>query len=113
MVVIVVIVVVVAVGESDDPSHPPSADVKITSCSVDSSTRLPSAGLEIHNHSSKASTYGISVEFVDPKGTRVSEGAGLSLTVAPGQTVRTSAGGTDQVTQKVTCRVTDVNRMAG
>ncbi|MFJ7073270.1 hypothetical protein [Streptomyces sp. NPDC098781] len=107
------IVVVVAVGRSDDPGHPPSADVRITSCGVDSSTRLPSAGLEIHNHSSKASTYGISVEFVARNGTRVSEGTALSLTVAAGQTVKTSAGGVDQVTQRVTCKVTDVNRMAG
>ncbi|MCI3269656.1 hypothetical protein [Streptomyces cylindrosporus] len=105
--------VVIAVGTSTSPSHPPSVDVKITSCAVDSATRLPTARLEIHNHTSKASTYGVTVEFDEPNGTRLSEGAALSLTVAAGQTVKTTAGGSDQVTQKVTCKVTKVNRIAG
>jgi len=67
VVVIVVIVVVIAVGTSNSPSHSPSADVKITSCAVDSTTRLPTARVEIHNHTSKASTYGVTVEFDAPK----------------------------------------------
>lgn len=113
VVVIVVIVVVIAVGTSNSPSHPPSADVKVTSCAVDAVTRVPKAGLEIHNRTSKASTYGVTVEFDAPNGTRVSEGAALSLTVASGQTVKTTAGGSDQVTQKVTCKVTKVNRIVG
>ena len=113
VVVIVVIVVAITLGTSNSPSHPPSADVKITSCTVESATRLPSAGLEIHNHTSKASTYGVTVEFDDANGTRVAEGAALSLTVASGQTVKTSASGSDQVTQKATCKVTKVNRFAG
>jgi hypothetical protein len=58
VVIIVVVVLVIALGTSNGPSHPPLADVKITSCAVDATTRLPSAGLEIHNHTSKASTYG-------------------------------------------------------
>ncbi|TLS42389.1 hypothetical protein FE633_30860 [Streptomyces montanus] len=113
MVVIVVIVLVMALGGTgENPRNPPSADVKITSCTVDATTRLPSAGLEIHNHSSKASTYGVTVEFKAPNGTRLSEGAALSLTVESGQRVKTSAVGKDQVTQKVTCKVTKVNRIA-
>ncbi|WP_420311734.1 hypothetical protein ACOB87_28330 [Streptomyces sp. YS-B37] len=113
VVVIVVIVVAVAIGTSKSPNHSPSADVKITSCAVDPTTQLPLARVEIHNHSSKASTYSVTVEFDARNGTRLAEGAALSLTVAPGQTVKTSAGGLDQVTQKVTCKVTKVNRIAG
>ncbi|MGW3423784.1 hypothetical protein [Streptomyces phaeochromogenes] len=46
--------------------------------------------------------------------TRPSEGGGaLSLTVAPGQTVTTTAGGQDQVARKVTCKVAKVTRIAG
>ncbi|MGI3229997.1 hypothetical protein ACRJ4B_46010 [Streptomyces sp. GTA36] len=114
VIVVVVVVLVVALAGSDgSPENPPSADVRVTSCGVDAATRLPSAGLEIHNHSSKTSTYGVTVEFRAPNGTRLSEGAALSLTVAPGQEVTTTAAGKDQVTQKVTCKVTKVNRIAG
>lgn len=112
VVVIVVILVVVIVAANDDPDHRPADDVKVTSCTVDSATRQATAGVEIHNHSSKASTYAVTVEFVTANGTRVSEGGTLSSTVAPGQTVRTEVGGADRVTQKVTCKVTDVTRVA-
>ncbi|MFC8245701.1 hypothetical protein [Streptomyces chartreusis] len=112
VVVIVVILVVVIVAANDDPDHPPADDVKVTSCTVDSATRQATARVEIHNHSSKASTYAVTVEFVTANGTRVSEGGTLSSTVAPGQTVRTEVGGADRVTQKVTCKVTDVTRVA-
>ncbi|MFC8667807.1 hypothetical protein [Streptomyces sp. NPDC057199] len=116
VIVVVVVLVIVLAGSIENPGNPenpPSADVRVTSCAVDAATRLPSAGLEIHNHSSKTSTYGVTVEFRAPNGTRVSEGAALSLTVASGQKVTTTAAGKDQVTQKVTCKVTKVNRIAG
>lgn len=45
--------------------------------------------------------------------TRLSEGGALSLTVAPGRTVTTTAGGQDHVTRKVTCKVAKVNRIVG
>jgi len=114
VVIIVAVVVVIGLGGTfKDPKNPPSADVKVTSCTVDPATRFPSAGLEIHNRSSKASTYSVSVEFITPTGTRVAEGAALSLTVASGQRVKTSALGLNQVTQKVMCKVTKVNRFVG
>ncbi len=112
VVIVVIVVVLVVVAANDDTDHPPSDDVRITSCTVDSATRQATARVEIHNHSSKASTYGVSVEFVAANGTRVSEGGTLSSTVAPGQTVRTEVGGVDRVAQKVTCKVTDVTRVA-
>ncbi|MEU9960463.1 hypothetical protein [Streptomyces sp. NPDC050982] len=113
VVVVVVVLVIALAGSIDNPENPPSADVRVTSCTVDAATRLPAAGLEIHNHSSKTSTYGVTVEFRAPDGTRVSEGAALSLTVASGRKVTTTAVGKDQVAQKVTCKVTKVNRIAG
>ncbi|MFE9764332.1 hypothetical protein ACFYPC_07330 [Streptomyces sp. NPDC005808] len=118
VVVIVVVVLVIGLGDAvndpkDPPANPPSADVKVTSCTVDPVTRFPSAGLEIRNRSSKASTYSVSVEFTASNGTRLAEGATLSLTVAPDQKVKTSVLGLDQVTQKVACKVTKVIRFAG
>ncbi|MFE9429036.1 hypothetical protein ACFYNO_39510 [Kitasatospora sp. NPDC006697] len=111
LVVVVIVIVVVAVG-GDKPSHPPAGDVAITACSVDESTRVPSAKLEIVNHSSKSSNYAISVEFLDDHGTRVAEGAALETGVAPGQKVEDSAGGTAQVNGAVTCKVNSVNRVS-
>ncbi|MEV6107253.1 hypothetical protein AB0M28_21460 [Streptomyces sp. NPDC051940] len=117
MIAVVVVVLAVGLGEwAEDPEkkeHPPSADVKITSCTVDPATRWPSAGLEIRNHSSEASTYFVTVEFTVPDGTRLSEGVTGSLTVAPGQTVRTSVIGPDEVPENVACKVVDVDRYAG
>lgn len=112
VVAIAVILVVVIVVVNNDTDHPPADDVKVTSCTVNSATQQATARVEIHNHSSKASTYAITVEFVAASGTRVSEGGTLSSTVAPGQTVRTDVGGADRVTQKVTCKVADVTRVA-
>lgn len=112
VVAIAVILVVVIVVVNNDTDHPPADDVKVTSCTVNSATQQATARVEIHNHSSKASTYAITIEFVAASGTRVSEGGTGSSTVAPGQTVRTEVGGVDRVTQKVTCKVTDVTRVA-
>ncbi|MFC1431405.1 hypothetical protein ACEZDB_12200 [Streptacidiphilus sp. N1-3] len=121
IVAIIVVLAVVLAGSSsktDVPSvtnkaHPPADDVRITSCDVDSTTSLPTAKLLITNKSSKTSTYLVTVEFDKADGTRVSEGATGSTSVASGQKVETSAGGPDQVTGTITCKVTDVTRLAG
>ncbi|MFJ4362980.1 hypothetical protein ACIP4S_02300 [Streptomyces chartreusis] len=112
VVIVVIVVVLVVVAANDDTDHPPADDVKVTSCTVNSATQQATARVEIHNHSSKSSTYAFTVEFVTANGTRVSEGGTVSSTVAPGQTVRTEVGGVDRVTQKVTCKVADVTRLA-
>lgn len=121
IVVIIVVLAVVLSGSSSNtnvPSgtntvHPPANDVRITSCDVDPTTSLPTAKLLITNQSSQTSTYLVSVEFDLANGTRVSEGATGSTSVAPGQKVDTSAGGPDQVSGQITCKVTDVTRFAG
>ncbi|AUG78647.1 hypothetical protein CFP65_3867 [Kitasatospora sp. MMS16-BH015] len=129
LLVVLIVVIVLAVGGSSKKSptspsstgsgvqstggaHPPEADVTVTSCDVDPTTSIPSAKLEIVNHSSKSSDYSISVEFVDANGTRVAEGAALQNHLGPGQKAEDTAGGTAQVSGKVTCRVTSVNRIS-
>lgn len=115
LVVIVVVIIVVAVnaGKKTTPTtHPPAADVTISACTVDPTTSIPDAKLEIINHSSKKSHYNIGVEFLDTNGTRLAEGAALSADVAPGEKVETDAGGTAQVNAKFTCKVTSVDRIS-
>ncbi|MHA6759802.1 hypothetical protein [Streptacidiphilus sp. PAMC 29251] len=116
-VVVIVVVLVVVLSRSSSKStnktHPPADDVRISSCAVDPTTGFPTAKLTITNQSSKTSTYLVTVEFDKADGTRVSEGATGSTSVAPGQKVETSAGGPDQVSGKISCKVTDVTRLAG
>lgn len=128
LVVGAVIGIVVAVGNgSDKPSspvssgapltgsnntdHPPAGDVTVAGCEINDA-KFPVAHLEIRNNSSKASTYFVTVEFTDPAGTRLGEGVTSSSAVAPGQLVKTDTSAIVEVTGKVTCRVTRVDRVA-
>ncbi|MFE9403601.1 FxLYD domain-containing protein [Streptomyces sp. NPDC006530] len=96
--------------QSTGGAHPPAADVSITSCSLDS-TSFAQARLHIVNHSSKSSNYAISVEFTDPNGTRVGEGAAAQNNLAPGEKAEDTAGTfVVEGTSRVTCKVTSVDR---
>ncbi|MEU9146596.1 hypothetical protein [Streptomyces sp. NPDC048349] len=97
---------------SPGPDPGPAGDVRITSCGVDPTTHWPSAKLTITNRSSKTSTYLVGVEFLGASGVRLAEGAALSNDLAPGQRAEATAGALDQVRERVTCRVTKVNRFA-
>ncbi|WP_327169532.1 FxLYD domain-containing protein [Streptomyces subrutilus] len=88
------------------------ADVKITSCEVDSATNWAKANLTITNGSSKKSNYLINVEFVNASGTRVGEAIAATNNLAPGQAAQQTAQGLDQIKDKVTCKVTSVTRYA-
>ncbi|MDT9688866.1 FxLYD domain-containing protein [Streptomyces sp. P9(2023)] len=138
--IVVVVVAVFAVGGGDDepdrtPTSPatqptageltasrqpqeesgPRGDVKITACQVDPVTKWAGAKLLITNRSSKASkasNYIVQVEFVDASGKRLSEATTATNNVAPGQQSEATAQGLDQITTKVTCRITDVTRFA-
>jgi hypothetical protein len=101
-----------ALTSSGNMSHPPQDDVKITSCSVDSTLNFPSAKLTITNHSSQPSSYMIQIEFVNSSGARVSDGYAAENTVRPGQTVYATAQGTDQVQGQVVCKAVSVDRIA-
>ncbi|MGW4724221.1 FxLYD domain-containing protein [Streptomyces sp. NPDC004291] len=90
----------------------PRGDVKIEACAVDPSTKWPSAELLITNRSSKASTYFVNVEFVDASNKRLDEAVVSSSAVAPGQEAKVKAQGLNQITSEITCRITDVTRLA-
>ncbi|MFF3562051.1 FxLYD domain-containing protein [Streptomyces sp. NPDC002574] len=95
-----------------EASAGPSGDVKLIACEIEAFTTWPSAKLTITNRSSKTSNYMVQVEFVDAKGTRISEGFAGTNNLRPGQSAQEVAQGTAEATGKVTCRVTDVTRYA-
>ncbi|MGW6564806.1 FxLYD domain-containing protein [Streptomyces sp. NPDC054975] len=90
----------------------PRGDVRIRACEVDPVTKWAGAELLITNRSSKASNYIVQVEFVDASGRRLSEAVAATNNLAPGQQSEVTAQGLDQITTKVTCRITDVTRFA-
>lgn len=92
--------------------HLPVKDVTVTKCEVDDTTDWPSAALTITNHSSKASNYIVSLEFVDKNGTRLDEGTASTSNLAPGQTSKQTAQGLTAVKGSIRCKVTDVTRYA-
>ncbi|MGW0365822.1 hypothetical protein [Streptomyces sp. NPDC002990] len=114
--VIAVILVIAFVATVEDPSrddpHGPVGDVKITACEVDAGTKWPHADLDVTNRSSKPSDYVVSVEFVGPSGERLTEAHTAVTHLAPGQVARDRAQSLTQVTDPVTCRITDVTRVA-
>ncbi|MFF5933323.1 FxLYD domain-containing protein [Streptomyces sp. NPDC012508] len=136
LIVVVVVAVFAVAGEDDEPDRTPTSptaqptagertasrqpegesgprgDVKITACEVDPVTKWADAKLLITNRSSKASNYIVQVEFVDASGRRLSEATAVTSNVAPGQQSEATAQGVEQITAKVTCRITDVTRFA-
>lgn len=97
--------------ESGNTDNPPPDDVTLDVCGSGEANFIEAGGL-ITNHSSKASTYFIEVEFVDASGTRYGEGIASSSTVAPDQKVEWSASGLVEPRPDTTCRVTSVERFA-
>lgn len=97
---------------SVNSKHPPAADVKMTSCTRDSTLGSPDAKLTITNHSSGVSDYDIHVEFVDANGTRLDDGYALETGIKPGQTAKDDAGGLKTLSGKITCKVISVDRTA-
>jgi hypothetical protein len=126
--VIVVIVVAIAMSasgtskpstngvasNSTNGSHPPQADVTVSSCKYDAATSFATAKLTVLNHSSKRSNYFITVSFENSKGVLLgSNGAAGGLNVEPGQTALVDAVDTlSAVPDKVICNVTGVDRLA-
>ncbi|MGX2993659.1 hypothetical protein JNUCC64_05080 [Streptomyces sp. JNUCC 64] len=96
----------------DDGPDGPAGDVRIASCEVDAATKWPRAGLVITNRSGKASDYLVSVEFVAASGERLTEASTSVSRLAPGQVAHDAAQSLAQVNEPVTCRITDVSRMA-
>ncbi|MET8977136.1 hypothetical protein ABZX85_16085 [Streptomyces sp. NPDC004539] len=90
-----------------------SNDVKVDTCSVDATTRMPSAALTVTNHGTDTATYLVQLEFVDSGGTRLAEGPAIVHSLGAGQQAKETAGGTAQVTTDFTCKLTKVQRLAG
>ncbi|MFF3391288.1 FxLYD domain-containing protein [Streptomyces sp. NPDC002669] len=88
----------------------PEADVKVTGCTVNSSTTWPAADVEIVNHSDEKANYIVSVEFVNGEGTRLGEGMAATNNLAPGQKAVETAQGLSNTSGKVECKVTKVTR---
>lgn len=96
---------------SGNDDNPPPDDVELTLCGPDGATGWVRAGGLITNHSSKASTYFVNVEFV-AGGVRYAEGVFSSSTVAAGQMVEWDASGLTDSREGTTCKITSVERFA-
>lgn len=97
---------------SGNEEFPPTADVKLTKCSVEPTFKGPVADLTFKNNSPKLSNYIVSVEFLDKSGVRIDEGAAAPGNVAPGQVVKDRVQGLVAVTGKLECRITRVDRFS-
>src|SRR5262245_3447300 len=102
------------ISNSVNTDNPPAKDVKVTKCEVDNSFGMNTATAKLRatNHSSKASDYVISVEFVAKDGTRVGESGAFLTALKPDQTATTEALGDSGGKSAVTCKVTQVERFA-
>ncbi|MFF1839733.1 FxLYD domain-containing protein [Streptomyces sp. NPDC058231] len=86
------------------------ADVTLSGCKVDSLTEWPSVVVKITNGTDEASTYIVSVEFVDASGTRVAEGVASASALAPGQVAKQKAQGVGKAPAGTKCKVSNVSR---
>jgi ABC-type glycerol-3-phosphate transport system substrate-binding protein len=87
-----------------------SKDVTITACAADPSGGRPTANGMIDNHSSKASTYVIKVNFYDSAGNNVSQGADTVGKVEAGATGTFHLQGLASAKGPLTCKVAGVSR---
>jgi hypothetical protein len=99
-------------AEAADTSKPGMDDVKIDNCSIDPTTKFPSAKVTITNKSSKTSNYMVQVEFTDSKGTRLDEGMASTNNLAPKQVSKQTAQALTEASGAIKCKVTDVTRYA-
>ncbi len=87
-----------------------SKDVTITACTADPSGGRPSADGTINNHSSKASTYIVNVNFYDSAGNQVSQGADTVGKVEAGATATFHLQGLTSAKGPLTCKAGNVTR---
>ncbi|MDX3096259.1 FxLYD domain-containing protein [Streptomyces sp. ME02-6991-2B] len=89
------------------------ADAKITSCGLNDFSKWPNAEVTITNHSSQTSDYQVRIEFLDTGGQRLAQTVANATGLAAGDAVETSAQGSEALSGKITCKVTEVWRKAG
>jgi hypothetical protein len=85
-------------------------DVTVTACRADPAGGRPSADGTIDNHSSKASTYIVKVNFSDSAGNNVSQGAATVAKVDAGSTATFHLPGLTSAKGPLTCKVASVTR---
>ncbi|PVC85604.1 hypothetical protein DBP19_27710 [Streptomyces sp. CS090A] len=85
-------------------------DVTITKCVRDSLIGWQHADLTIVNGSRSPAGYVVLVEFLDAKGTVLTDGIATTDDLAPGASVKVKAQGVGEVPTGTTCRVKQVTR---
>lgn len=116
------LVVVAAVGagglvacSSDGDQHPPKSDVTISGCAKDPDGRRALVSGTVHNNSSKRSNYVVTVD-VTANDSKIESGFASVLAVDAGErkafTVR-PLGADVPTGTKLTCKVSNVKRVAG
>ncbi|MFE0625851.1 FxLYD domain-containing protein [Streptomyces sp. NPDC058864] len=88
-------------------------DAKITSCGLNAFSKWPSVELTITNHSSQTSDYQVRVEFVDAGGEHLAQTVANATDLAAGDSIETSAQGSEPQSGEISCKVTEVLRKAG
>jgi len=116
VVIVLVVIVVMAVNaaRSSSPAHPAAADVGSVTCGRADDAGVWQATVRVTNHSSKISTYVMTIEWDDALGTRLASSPESFDAVAPGRsatddvtTEAPAAGGTP-----ATCKAANVTRVA-
>lgn len=104
------VVVAVVAGAGCTSSSTAAKDVTISACTANPTGGRPTATGMIDNHSSKASTYAVTITFYDSSGNRVSQGAATVGKVEPSAVANFSAEGVSNAKGPVTCKATSVVR---
>jgi hypothetical protein len=110
VVIAAIVVVAIFVFRDDNGSNPARADVAVRACNPDAAGGEPRASGEIVNHSSKTSNYAITIEFNDPQGNQVSEGATAVNDVEAGERATWELTGVRDAKGPVVCEVGSVTR---
>ena len=96
-------------GESSDSE---SDDVVVTACNPAPAGGKPTASGTISNATSKASGYTFRVQFLDPSGNEVSQGATGVAKVDAGGTAKWDLEGATSANGPVTCKLNNITRTA-
>lgn len=99
-------------GCGGESSNSESDDVVVTACNAAAAGGKPSASGTISNTTSKASGYSFRVQFLDPSGNEVSQGADGVVKVDAGGTATWDLEGITSANGPVTCKVTNITRTA-
>lgn len=85
-------------------------DISVQHCTPDPGGGKPVASGQIDNHSSKASTYTIHVEFDDSSGNRITDGVAAVARVDSGATADWHATGLQDAKGPLKCKLGAVTR---